>query len=120
MMKKQEIFFEHKGKIMKAIWSGSLSFGLVNITVKLYSAIAPALPALSCSASKCHSPIVYERWCRHCNKQVSWQDTVKGLKQPDGSYFILTQENLKKLKPERSDTSASSSLLMGQSTDYLF
>ncbi len=91
---------------MKAIWSGSLSFGLVNITVKLYSAIAPRTPGFTLLCAKCHSPIVYERWCRDCNKQVSWQDTVKGLKQPDGSYFILTQENLKKLKPERSDTIA--------------
>ncbi len=88
---------------MKAIWSGSLSFGLINITVKLYSAVAPSTPGFKLLCVTCHSPIIYERWCRHCNKQVSWHDTVKGLKQPDGSYFILTQENLKKLKPERSD-----------------
>jgi DNA end-binding protein Ku len=89
---------------MKAIWSGSLSFGLVNIAVNLYSAITAQTPGFRLLCAKCHTPIVYERWCRHCNKQVSWHDVVKGLKQPDGSYFILTQESLKKLKPERSDT----------------
>ncbi|MCL5875794.1 MAG: Ku protein [Candidatus Dependentiae bacterium] len=88
---------------MKAIWSGSLSFGLVNITVNLYSAIAPRTPGFKLLCSKCHTPIVYERWCRHCHKEVSWHDTVKGLQQSDGSYFILTQESLKSLKPERSD-----------------
>ena len=89
---------------MKAIWSGSLSFGLVNIAVKLYSAVSPSIPGFKMLCAKCHTPIVYERWCKHCNKQVAWQDIVKGLKQPEGSYFILTQENLKKLRPERSDT----------------
>jgi DNA end-binding protein Ku len=52
---------------------------------------------------KCHTPIVYERWCKKCNKEVAWADIVKGLKLEDGSYFILTQEKLKELKPETTD-----------------
>lgn len=88
---------------MKSVWSGSLSFGLVTIALKLYSAIAPHSPGFTMLCAKCQEPIVYERWCKHCNKQVAWTNVVKGLMQPDGSYFILTQENLKKLRPEKTD-----------------
>lgn len=88
---------------MKAIWSGSISFGLVNIPIKMYSAISPENPGFTLLCSKCHTPIHYQRWCERCNKKVTWQETVKGLKQKDGSYFILTQENLKKLKPEKTE-----------------
>ncbi len=88
---------------MKAVWTGSISFGLVNIPVYLYTAIKPHSPGFTLLHDKCHTPIVYERRCPHCDEIVSWAHTVKGLKQSDGSYFILTQENLKKLKPEKSN-----------------
>lgn len=88
---------------MKSIWSGSISFGLVKILIKLYAAIEPHTPGFTLLCTQCLSPISYERWCRKCHTQVSWQDTVKGLKQSDGSYFVISQENLKKLKPETTD-----------------
>jgi DNA end-binding protein Ku len=89
---------------MKTIWQGSLSFGLVTIPVRLYSAVKEHAIGFTLLCKKCHEPIVYERWCKHCKKQVAWQDVVKGLKLPDGSYFILTQEKLKALKPHKTNT----------------
>lgn len=88
---------------MKAIWKGSISFGLVSIQVRLYAAIQEHVLGFKLLCKKCHMPIVYERWCKKCNKPVAWQDVVKGIKQPDGSYIILTQEKIKELKPETTD-----------------
>lgn len=88
---------------MKSIWKGSISFGLVTIPVRLYSAVQEHAIGFTLLHNKCHTPIVYERWCKHCKKEVAWIDIVKGLKLENGSYAILTQEKLKALKPKTTD-----------------
>jgi len=85
---------------MKAIWSGSISFGLVNIPVMLHSAIKEHSFGFRMLCGTCHNALTYVRWCKHCKKEVRWDNIVKGLKQPDGNYFVLDQEAIKKLKPE--------------------
>ncbi len=89
---------------MKAIWSGSLSFGLLNIPVQVYSAIAEHKFGFKILCGKCHTPVKNVRWCAHCKKEVAWENTVKGFKKADGSFYIMTQESIKKLKPEKMDT----------------
>ena len=88
---------------MKSIWKGSISFGLVTIPVRLYSAVQEHVLGFKMLHNKCHTPITMKRWCDHCKKEVAWDDIVKGLKLEDGSYFILTQEKLKELKPTTTD-----------------
>lgn len=90
--------------IMKAIWKGSISFGLVTIPVELYSAIEEHTFGFKLLHKKCHTPISYERHCDHCNQIIDWHDVVKGIKLSDGTYFILTQEKLNALKPSKTDT----------------
>lgn len=89
---------------MKAIFKGSLSFGLVSISVALYSAIKEHAISFKLLCATCKTPITYKRFCEHCNKEIQWNDVVKGLKLKDGSYYIFTQEQLKALKPEKSPT----------------
>lgn len=88
---------------MKSIWSGTISFGLVQIPVQLLSAIQAHRFGFKMLHSVCNTPLAYERWCPHCNKKVAWDDAVKGLPTGDGSYYVFTQEDLKDLKPERTD-----------------
>ena len=89
---------------MKSIWNGTISFGLVTIPVHLYSAIKAHSIGFRLLCKACKSPVVYERWCKHCDKEVSWNEIVKGLELPDGSYFIITHENLRALKPSKTDS----------------
>lgn len=89
---------------MKALFKGSLSFGLVTIDVALYSAIQEHVISFTLLCAKCKTPITYKRFCDHCNKEIQWNDVVKGLKLKNGSYYIFTQEQLKSLKPEKSPT----------------
>lgn len=91
---------------MKArpVWKGTIHFGLVSIPIEMYSAIQPHVLGFKLLHAECNSPISNKRWCAHCEKEVAWEDTLKGLKLPDGSFFLVTQENLKKLKPEKTDT----------------
>lgn len=89
---------------MKPIWKGSISFGLVSIPVRLYSAIQEHALSFKMLHDKCHTPVVYQRWCPHCKKEVQWQNIVKGFKTEDGSFVVLTQEKLRELRPQTTDT----------------
>ena len=88
----------------RTIWKGSIHFGLVSIGIELYTAVQPHVIGFKLLHKECNTPITYKRWCDNCNKEVAWDDIVKGLKLPDGSYFIITPENLKKLRPTKTDT----------------
>jgi len=89
---------------MKAIWSGSISFGLLNIPVKVYSAIAEHKFGFNVLCGKCHHQLKNIRWCDHCKKEIAWENTVKGFKRSDGSFFIMTEQAVHALKPEKIDT----------------
>lgn len=85
---------------MKSIWKGSIAFGLVNIRIQLYTALESHALGFTLLHETCHTPLNYHRWCPKCKKEVQWESTVKGIKKPDGSFLILTQEMISKLKPE--------------------
>ena len=88
---------------MKIVWQGSISFGLVTIPIKLYSAIQEHALGFTLLHDTCHTPLEYRRWCPKDQEEVGWNDTVKGLKTSKG-YLILTQDMLKKLHPETTQT----------------
>jgi DNA end-binding protein Ku len=103
---------------MKAIWSGSLSFGLVNIPVKLYSTVErSASPGFKLMHAEDQSPIEYRRYCKLQDKEVPWSEIVKGLEVEPGSYFLFTKEELDRLRPEKSDQIEIVSFIPGESVD---
>ncbi len=89
---------------MKSIWNGSISFGLVNIPVKLYSAIESKAFSFKMLDSKHHAPIKYKRVSEKTGKEVPWKEIVKGVEISKGNYFVPTKEQLAAIKPEKSDT----------------
>jgi DNA end-binding protein Ku len=88
---------------MKPVWSGSLSFGLVNIPINLYTTIRPPVTAFHMLCATCNHPIKYERWCPRCKKEVTWEHVVKGIDLGNNKFFVLTKEHIEKLKPQKSD-----------------
>jgi DNA end-binding protein Ku len=89
---------------MKVIWQGAITFGLVNIPIKLYAATQEHVLGFTLLHSYCHTPVKYHRWCPHCKKEITWQQTVKGLEIKDGTYVVLTKEMLEKLRPQKTET----------------
>ncbi|MDD1771249.1 MAG: Ku protein [Methanomassiliicoccales archaeon] len=88
---------------MKAIWSGSLSFGLVNIPVKLYSAVNPRPVSFKLIHEKDNSPIEYRRWCAEGKHEVPWNEVVKGVNLGEGSFYVFSKRELAALRPKRSE-----------------
>jgi len=87
------------------MWKGSISFGLVNIPIKMYSATEDKDIKLRTLHKECHSPIKYEKVCPNCEREVEQDDLVKGYEYVKGKYVILSDEELKQLKEEHEDKS---------------
>lgn len=86
---------------MRALWSGSLSFGLIHIPVKLYSASKEQSLRFKLLDKHGPCPVSYARICRRTNKEISYEDIVRGYEYKKGDYVILTDEDLKRVRPRR-------------------
>lgn len=86
---------------MKAIWKGGISFGLVNIPVRLYSGAVSHTIDMDMIRKKDNCPIQYVRICKNDGKEVPWEDIAKGYKKEDGDYVVLDREDIEKLMPEK-------------------
>ena len=88
---------------MRAIWTGAIGFGLVNIPVKIYSATQGSELDLDMLDKKDHANIKLKRVNEHTGKEVAWENIVKGYKLDD-RYVILDDEDFQKASPEKSKT----------------
>jgi len=77
---------------MRSIWTGSISFGLINIPVKLFSAVQESSLDLDMLDSKDHSNIKFIRVNESTGKEVAYENIVKGYKM-DSGYVILEDED---------------------------
>lgn len=89
---------------MKAIWKGSISFGLVNIPIKLYSGTSAHNINLDMIREKDKCAIQYVRVCKKDGKEVPWDEIAKGYKKENGDYVILDKADFAKVQPEKTQT----------------
>ena len=88
----------------RAMWKGSLAFGLVNIPVELYSATRDHRPKFRLLHAKDEAPIRYERVCQSEGKPVGWEDLVKGYEYEKGQFVVLTKDDFKTAAVEKTKT----------------
>ncbi|WP_208590142.1 non-homologous end joining protein Ku [Gracilibacillus suaedae] len=88
---------------MHTMWKGTISFGLVNIPVKLHSATENKDIKLRNLHKECQSPVKYEKVCPVCEKEVEQDDIVKGFEYTKNKFVILEDEDLEALKEEKED-----------------
>jgi DNA end-binding protein Ku len=79
----------------RAIWKGSIAFGLVSIPVELHTAVRDHRPKFRMLHARDKSPVRYERVCQREGKPVAWEDLVKGYEYEKGRFVVLTKEDLK-------------------------
>ena len=83
----------------RAIWSGSISFGLVNVPVKLYSAVHQQDIHFS-QFDKSGNHIRYKRVSEKTGKEVDYADIVKGYEAKKGQWVMVDPDELAAYKPE--------------------
>jgi DNA end-binding protein Ku len=83
-----------------AIWSGAINFGLVTIPVKLFTAVRTNDLRFNFLHKKDDGRIFNERHCTVCGEKVEYADLVRGYEYEKGHYVVLTDEDLKGVNPE--------------------
>ncbi len=89
---------------MKPIWSGAIGFGLVNIPVKLYSAVHTSRLDLDMLDKKDLSRIHFKRINEKTGKEVEWENIVKGYKMPKAGYVVLTDKDFETANSKKTKT----------------
>ncbi|MDI6806519.1 MAG: Ku protein [Candidatus Aenigmarchaeota archaeon] len=83
---------------MHAIFTGTISFGLVTFPIKVYSATETKEIEFHNVCNECLTPLRYKRWCPTCEKEVSWADIKKGFKISKERWIVLEKGEIEKIK----------------------
>jgi DNA end-binding protein Ku len=89
---------------MRAIWTGSIAFGLVNIPIELHRALRETRPHFRLLHAKDKSPVRFDRVCEREDRSVAWSEVVKGYEYTKGKFVVLTPEDLKRAALEKTHT----------------
>ncbi|PKM47637.1 MAG: Ku protein [Firmicutes bacterium HGW-Firmicutes-8] len=89
---------------MRNLWKGAVSFGLVHVPVKLYSATEKKDIKFNYLHEKCKTPVKYERVCPTCGTEVPMEEIVKGFEYEKGKYVILQDEDFENIPLETTKT----------------
>ncbi|MBV7528912.1 Ku protein [Chitinophaga sp. sic0106] len=104
---------------MRAIWSGAIGFGLVNIPVKLYSATQDSHINLDMLDSKNMGHIRYKRVNEDTGKEVPWEQIVKGYLYND-EYIVLEDEDFEAASPKKSKVIEITSFVQEEDIDDIY
>jgi DNA end-binding protein Ku len=86
---------------MRSVWAGAVSFGLVNIPVRLYPATQPREVAFRQVHREDGGKISFRRVCQACGRDVPFAGVAKGYERPGGDVVMLSDEELAGLPRER-------------------
>ena len=104
----------------RALWKGSIAFGLVNIPVELHTAVRDSRPRFRMLHAEDRSPVKFERVCAREGKPVAWEELVKGYEYERGRFVILTKEDFRAAALEKSRTVDIRGFVKGEEIDDRF
>ncbi|MDO8611824.1 MAG: Ku protein [Dehalococcoidia bacterium] len=81
----------------RSIWNGLISFGMVSIPVKLFTATESKDISFRLLHRECNSRLKQLRWCPACEREVEWGETVRGYEYAKDQHVIVSDEDFDKL-----------------------
>src|SRR5436190_8058038 len=90
--------------LMRTIWNGSISFGLVNIPIGLALATQRTDVAFRTLHRECRTPIKQKRWCPHHEREVEPDELVKGWEVAKGEFVLVEESDLESVALQRSQS----------------
>jgi DNA end-binding protein Ku len=90
--------------VPRSLWSGSLSFGLVNVPVVMVTAVRDLDLHFRQLHEKDGAPIEVQRWCSKEDVEVPYEEITHAYELEDGSQVIVTDEELEAIEPRRTRT----------------
>ena len=103
----------------RSIWKGSISFGLVNIPIKLYSATESKEFSFNQLCENGHK-IHYKRWCPVEEREVQWANIKKGYEISKDKYVLLEKDELDNIKLKTTRTIDIKEFIENESLDPIF
>ena len=104
----------------RAIWKGSISFGLVNIPIALYPATRREELKFRLLREGDLSPVNYKRVAEKDGKEVPWNQIVKGYEYEKGKYVVLKDEDFQRVDLEATQTVDIQDFVEGEEIDPMF
>lgn len=89
---------------MHTVWKGAISFGLVHVPVKMFTATEDKDIHLRYIHKPCGTPIAYSKSCPHCQKEAVWEEIVRGYEYEKGRFVLFEGDELDAIKPENTRT----------------
>lgn len=104
----------------RALWKGSIAFGLVSIPVELHTAVRDSRPRFRLLHAADRSPVRFERVCAREGKAVAWDELVKGYEYEKGRFVVLTKEDFQAAALEKTRTIDIRNFVKSQEIDDRF
>lgn len=112
-------YYTPKHLAMRSIWTGSVGFGLINIPVKLYSAVQDSHLDLDMLDKKDHSKIRFQRVNEKTGKEVAWGNIVKAYNLND-EYVVLDDKDFEAASPKKSKMIEIESFVQQEEIDDIY
>jgi DNA end-binding protein Ku len=85
---------------MHTVWKGAISFGLVHVPVKMFSATEDKDISMRYIHKPCITPLSYVRKCQTCDKEVAWEEISRGYEYEPGRFVLFEKEELEQVSGE--------------------
>lgn len=104
----------------RIIWKGAISFGLVHVPVALYPASREDDIDFDWLDKRSMDPVGYKRVNKRTGKEIAKDDIVRGIKQGDGEYVLLSDEEIRTAYPQTTQTIAIEAFVTAVEIPFLF
>jgi DNA end-binding protein Ku len=105
---------------MRSLWKGSISFGLINIPVVMYSGSEERSVDLDMLRKSDHAKIQFKKVAADTDEEVAYEDIVRGYKLESGKYVILEKEDLEAVEAEQTHTMDIVSFVKSEEIDSVY
>jgi DNA end-binding protein Ku len=103
-----------------SVWTGSISFGLLSIPIRLYPAARSERINLHQLHKKCHTRLRQPLYCPTCHRMVERSEVVKGYEYEKGHYILIEGEELKKITPPSGKAMEIQAFVKGSQIDPIY
>jgi DNA end-binding protein Ku len=104
----------------RAIWKGAISFGLVHVPVALYPASQDERIDFDWLDKRSMDPVGYKRINKVSGKDIQKENIVKGIKQDNGEYIVLSEEEIKAAFPKKTQTIEIESFVKASEINFMY
>ncbi len=106
--------------MVRPLWKGSVSFGLVNIPVRLFAATEQKNVRFRYLHEPCRTPVEYRKVCPTCNREVDMEEIVKGYEYEKGRFVVIDESDFARIPAETSKSIAIVDFVRSEEVDPIY